>query len=169
MSGVSLTGISVGLLLIITEQTCSSAAAVRAPRSACVNESELTERSEAFLRRRWHHVHLLPGHLAPRASSTCEQTAARAAGDKSDRSVSPWRYSINRDMTRIPHDIAFAECLCNGCIINQHEDMRYNSVPVTVQMMVLKKIDCHKSKYMLQRDFIKVPVACTCVVPKSTK
>ncbi|KAI3377279.1 hypothetical protein L3Q82_008489 [Scortum barcoo] len=74
----------------------------------------------------------------------------------------------DRDDSRIPHEISVAECLCSGCIVNQREESTYNSVPVFAQRMVLKKSRCpdNPNKYVVRRDVIKVPVACTCVVPK---
>lgn len=71
-------------------------------------------------------------------------------------------------MSRFPQEIAVAKCLCQGCIINQHEDLNYNSVPVFAPLKVLRKTRCQDdpSKYVVTKAFIKVPVACTCAVPK---
>lgn len=77
-------------------------------------------------------------------------------------------FSLDRDENRFPDEISFAECLCQGCIIKHHQEMVYNSVPVFAELMVLRKYRCpHDSnQYVVKKDFIKVPVACTCVVPK---
>ena len=39
-------------------------------------------------------------------------------------------FRIHKEENRIPQEIAIAECLCQGCIINQREERMYNSVPV---------------------------------------
>ncbi|NXJ09669.1 IL17C protein, partial [Odontophorus gujanensis] len=33
-----------------------------------------------------------------------------------ERSISPWRYRIDEDEDRYPRKLAFAECLCTGCV-----------------------------------------------------
>lgn len=76
--------------------------------------------------------------------------------------------SINWDADRIPPDISFAECLCKGCIINQKENLSYNSVQVFAQMMVMKKTKCDDENYVLKIESLSVPVACTCAVPRSS-
>ncbi|XP_071345763.1 interleukin-17C-like isoform X2 [Trachinotus anak] len=159
--------ISLGSLLIFSHHSCRSRAAAGGPR--CVGEAELRSRSGVFLRRQWDRRGP-SARLPPGDTRTCEQTARETRGDLSARSLAPWKYSLNRDVDRFPHEIAFAECLCQGCIINHHEDLSYNSVPVFAQMMVMKKSRCpsNQNKYRLKKDFIRVPVACTCAVPRST-
>ncbi|KAL4657091.1 interleukin-17C-like [Arapaima gigas] len=86
----------------------------------------------------------------------------------SNRSVSPWRYRIDRDEDRYPSVMAVAECLCEGCIINGVEDTTYNSVPVTQVKKVLRRLRCSTDpdRYYLKTAFVEVAVACTCVIPR---
>lgn len=74
---------------------------------------------------------------------------------------------MDEDNSRIPSKINFAECLCQGCVINQQEDMTYNSVLVFWTVKVLKKTQCvdDPKKYVVKKELIKVPVACVCAVP----
>lgn len=75
--------------------------------------------------------------------------------------------SCDINVARVPSEILFAECLCEGCLINQREDHNYNSVPVFSTLRVLMKTPCQDdpNKYVVTEHVIKVPVACTCVVP----
>lgn len=77
--------------------------------------------------------------------------------------------SINQEDDRIPSTISFAECLCRGCIINQQENLSFNSVLVFAPMIVMRKTKCDDDpqKYVLKKKSLRVPVACTCAVPKS--
>ncbi|KAG7483473.1 interleukin-17C-like [Solea senegalensis] len=131
-------------------------------------------------RRRWDKLSLSfswPPPPPPPPGQENKRTCAQAGGDASKRSLAPWRYKVDRDVDRIPPNMGFAECLCRGCVVNQREDLSYNSVPVTVQVTVLRRKQCptnkhnkhNKHKYLLTIESIKVPVACMCVVPKSNK
>ncbi|XP_066568617.1 interleukin-17C [Amia ocellicauda] len=98
----------------------------------------------------------------------------RPAEDYSSRSISPWRYRIDVDENRYPRKLAFAQCLCKGCIVgsNLTESNSHVSVTVTQTLMVLKKTACKgdktpgSRKFSLKVEYISVPVACTCVLPK---
>uniref|UniRef100_A0A3B4GWG5 Interleukin 17C n=1 Tax=Pundamilia nyererei TaxID=303518 RepID=A0A3B4GWG5_9CICH len=101
--------------------------------------------------------------------TTCEQ-AAQQMHELNGRALSPWRYYIDRNDSRYPRDIIFAECLCKGCIIDGHEVNDYNSVEVRAPMVVLMKTKCKDADtYRVQKTRIEVPVGCTCVRPKITK
>lgn len=80
-------------------------------------------------------------------------------------------FSLDHNDSRFPHEITFAKCLCGGCIIRQLEDYTYNSVLLYSKLMVLKKTRCQHdpNKYVVIKQFIDIPVACTCVLPKSTE
>lgn len=80
-------------------------------------------------------------------------------------------FRVDSDENRVPRVIAFAECLCQGCIVNRHEDLGYNSVPIMVWKKVLRKIPCptDKDKYTVTRETVEVPVACACVKPNAAK
>ncbi|XP_078525730.1 interleukin-17C [Lissotriton helveticus] len=88
----------------------------------------------------------------------------------SERSLSPWRYRINEDENRYPKKLAFAECLCHGCINTRdgEESATLNSVVLEQTMMVLRRKPCPHSPatFTFEVDYIKVPVGCTCVVPR---
>ncbi|XP_043937500.1 interleukin-17C-like [Protopterus annectens] len=92
-------------------------------------------------------------------------------GNVGTRSISPWTYRIDEDETRYPEKLAFAECLCTGCIDTRTgmESPNLNSVVLEQTMMVLRKKPCSKNKlsYTFEVDYIKVPVGCTCVLPKA--
>lgn len=81
-------------------------------------------------------------------------------------SLSP--FSVDQNENRLPRHIIVAKCLCQGCILNNTENNDYNSVEVTKQIKVFYTSRCtdDPSKYVLKTEFIKVPVACTCAVPK---
>ncbi|XP_020311619.1 interleukin-17C-like [Oncorhynchus tshawytscha] len=102
---------------------------------------------------------------------TCPTVLRSQSVDYNNRSVSPWRYSIDSVEGRFPEKIVVAECLCEGCLIikgpghhgAQHH--AYNSVPIEQTQMVLMKTVClnNPEKYSLTSHFVKVPIACTCV------
>ncbi|KAL8195070.1 UNVERIFIED_CONTAM: hypothetical protein K2H54_046296 [Gekko kuhli] len=91
-----------------------------------------------------------------------------------ERSISPWSHQINEDENRYPRRLAFAYCLCKGCIDVKtgEETTSLNSVPVFQEMMVLRRKPCPRNtgaaSFTLEVDYIKVPVACACVVPQSS-
>ena len=76
------------------------------------------------------------------------------------------------DETRFPREIRVADCLCKGCIINKSENAGYISKPVLQSKIVIKWIPCHHdggslNGYLLKTEYVNVPIACTCVVPKT--
>ncbi|MEE6500461.1 hypothetical protein FKM82_003790 [Ascaphus truei] len=87
-----------------------------------------------------------------------------------ERSISPWSYRIDIDENRYPQKLAFAECLCSGCIkgISGKENLSLNSVQIYQTMLVLRRKPCpHKaSAYTFELEYLKVPVGCTCALPK---
>ncbi|XP_010882467.1 interleukin-17C [Esox lucius] len=114
---------------------------------------------------------LHPNH----SEKNCPTSLNARSLDYSHRSVSPWRYRIDSKEGRFPEKIAFAECLCKGCIIingsgHQAEDHNYNSVPIKQTQMVLEKTKCRNdpSKYSFISLYIEVPIACTCVKYRSS-
>ncbi|KAM3625510.1 uncharacterized protein V6R79_013214 [Siganus canaliculatus] len=159
MTWVSIQKIFLGSLLLFNEQTSSAA--------RCISQKEMQNRMEKFQTSYWDKLSV--SKSMPRQDArTCAQAAIEMQGGLNNRAVSPWDYSLNRDEDRFPAEITFANCLCEGCIINHHEDLSYNSVPVSALVVVLRKSRCHDypDKYVVKKHFIKVPVACTCAVPK---
>ncbi|XP_031179370.1 interleukin-17C-like [Sander lucioperca] len=135
--------------------------------STCLSEDKLNKRVERFERTYWSN---LSSYQKLEGAQTCVEAAAEMRGAMNRRSLSPWKYNISRNDSRFPHEIAFAKCLCNGCIINGREDTSYNSVPVVVKLVVLRKTPCpwDKTKFVVKNDSEAIAVGCTCVVPKSS-
>ncbi|NXU89818.1 IL17C protein, partial [Xiphorhynchus elegans] len=90
-----------------------------------------------------------------------------------ERSISPWRYRIDEDENRYPRKLAFAECLCSGCVDVKtgRETTSLNSVTIHQTMMVLRRKPCPRPAGLglvtFEVDYIKVPVGCTCVLPRT--
>uniref|UniRef100_F6UBT5 Interleukin 17C n=1 Tax=Monodelphis domestica TaxID=13616 RepID=F6UBT5_MONDO len=93
------------------------------------------------------------------------------------RSLSPWRYRIDMDENRYPQKLAFAECLCKGCIHMKsgQETSSFNSVLLHQKLMVLHRKPCSLNgdaqvtpgAFTFQKEYIDVPVGCTCALPRS--
>uniref|UniRef100_A0A667YEY8 Uncharacterized protein n=1 Tax=Myripristis murdjan TaxID=586833 RepID=A0A667YEY8_9TELE len=81
--------------------------------------------------------------------------------------VSP---SVDKNDSRIPQKISVAKCLYQGCIINQHENHDYNSVPINASLIVLLKSTCphDPKKYQIKKEVVIITVGCTCAAPDST-
>ncbi|XP_029821385.1 interleukin-17C [Manacus vitellinus] len=83
--------------------------------------------------------------------------------------------SIDEDENRYPRKLAFAECLCSGCVDVKtgRETTSLNSVTIHQTMMVLRRKPCpHPTGLGLvtfEVDYIKVPVGCTCVLPRTRR
>ncbi|XP_012710165.2 interleukin-17B [Fundulus heteroclitus] len=163
------------LLLLAARVLCAVNASSRADRqppdphrSDCFTEEQLRSREDMFVRRS--NVYSVNAQSGNR---TCAQVVEEMRKDprrfteQSRRSLSPWEYKVDRDVERIPPEISMAQCLCEGCIINLREDHSYNSVMVKTQMTVLKRKPCpgDPKKYVVKKEIISVPVACTCVKP----
>ncbi|XP_072925777.1 uncharacterized protein [Hemitrygon akajei] len=58
------------------------------------------------------------------------------------RSISPWEYRIDYDENRYPSKLAFARCLCDGCIDAEsgEETLALNSVLLKQSMLVLQSV-----------------------------
>ncbi|KAL6113590.1 il17c [Pungitius sinensis] len=165
MSG--LVGLQMISLLIFNHLAPSSSSSAAGTRSSrCISSEQVTYTEVRY--QRTHGSRWLTQDR-PGARRTC--AAAEMSAELRDRSLAPWRFSINREDDRIPREISFAECLCHGCVIDQREDVRYNSVPVFAPLMVMRKTPCPRDpdKFVVSRDWIKVPVGCTCARPKYTK
>ncbi|XP_071612581.1 interleukin-17C [Heliangelus exortis] len=93
--------------------------------------------------------------------------------EHNERSISPWRYRIDEDENRYPRKLAFAECLCSGCVDVKtgRETTSLNSVAIHQTMMVLRRKPCPRTSgtglVTFEVDYIKVPVGCTCVLPRT--
>ncbi|XP_042337486.1 interleukin-17C-like isoform X2 [Plectropomus leopardus] len=155
--------IYLGSLLIFNPQPAAAAG-----RRRCIDADQV-KRTEYRLQKMYQRKLPESNHLQD--ARTCAQAAAEMRTDLSDRSLSPWRYRLKGELDRVPHEITYAECLCDGCIINQREDMSYNSVPVFFSRFVHRRTLCpwDPNKYMLKREVINIPVACTCVEPSTAK
>uniref|UniRef100_UPI0037E9415D interleukin-17C-like n=1 Tax=Semicossyphus pulcher TaxID=241346 RepID=UPI0037E9415D len=152
--------ISIWSLLI---QTSSAAAG----GSRCLSQDEVNQRVKTSPWEKLNYQNL----LKETNLSSCADAAKQMRGEHRKRALSPWTYSLNEDQDRIPRQIAFAQCLCDGCIINQEVNLSYNSVQVKTWLVVLRKTRCEDEtdKYKLKKELIMVPVGCTCVLPNFKK
>ncbi|KAL1784771.1 interleukin-17C [Sigmodon hispidus] len=99
--------------------------------------------------------------------------------DTHQRSISPWRYRIDTDENRYPQKLAVAECLCRGCINAKtgRETAALNSVQLLQSLLVLRRQPCSQDgtgdptpgSFTFHTEFIRVPVGCTCVLPRSAQ
>ncbi|XP_042267920.1 interleukin-17C-like [Thunnus maccoyii] len=163
MTWVSLQMISLGSLLFLNDQI-SASRADKGPRRIRIEKFENT--TGLFLE--WHQRKLKVISTQQLDRGECVKAVNQMHGDPNKRSLSPWEYSTHRDDSRFPNEISVAKCLCRGCIINKKENHNYNSVPVFAPLTVLKKtlLQRNPDKYRLTFEVIKIPVACTCVVPQ---
>uniref|UniRef100_A0A8C8RMK5 Interleukin 17C n=1 Tax=Pelusios castaneus TaxID=367368 RepID=A0A8C8RMK5_9SAUR len=114
------------------------------------------------------------GHRGRRHVDSCPSVELKTSLDSepNERSLSPWRYHIDEDANRYPQKLAFAKCLCKGCIDSKtgRETVALNSVPMHQTMMVLRRKPCPHSAspgtFAFEVDYITVPVGCTCVLPQ---
>ncbi|NXC01620.1 IL17C protein, partial [Orthonyx spaldingii] len=107
----------------------------------------------------------------------CPALSLRAGirSEPHERSISPWRYRIDEDENRYPRKLAFAECLCSGCVDVKtgRETTSLNSVTIHQTMLVLRRKPCPRPAgaglVALEVDYIRVPVGCTCVLPRTAR
>ncbi|KAG8508144.1 Interleukin-17C [Galemys pyrenaicus] len=92
------------------------------------------------------------------------------------RSISPWTYRVDTDESRYPRKLAWAECLCRGCLntLTGRKTPALNSVPLLQSLPVLRRRPCAPrpgapapGAVAFHTEFIRVPVGCTCVLPRS--
>ncbi|NWT07689.1 IL17C protein, partial [Vireo altiloquus] len=110
-------------------------------------------------------------------SHSCPALSLRAGlrSEPHERSISPWRYRIDEDENRYPRKLAFAECLCSGCVDVKtgRETTSLNSVTIHQTMLVLRRKPCPRPAgpglVALEVDYIRVPVGCTCVLPRTAR
>nr|XP_005504912.1 interleukin-17C [Columba livia] len=108
---------------------------------------------------------------------TCPALQLRSGlrSEPNERSISPWRYRIDEDENRYPRKLAFAECLCSGCVDVKtgRETTSLNSVAIHQTMMVLRRKPCPRPAgpglVTFEVDYIRVPVGCTCVLPRTAR
>ncbi|KAM9047615.1 interleukin-17C isoform 1-T1 [Megaptera novaeangliae] len=120
-------------------------------------------------------------HAGPPAGNQCPvlQPEEVLEADVHQRSISPWRYRVDTDESRYPQKLAFAECLCRGCISAKtgRETAALNSVPLAQSLLVLRRRPCSRDAagaptpgaFAFHTEFIRVPVGCTCVLPRSAR
>nr|UBR18739.1 interleukin 17B [Lateolabrax maculatus] len=159
MTWLGLQMVSFGSLLIFNQPSSSSSSS---SSSRCIDPLQVQRRAAHFERRNWRHETVAPN---PQDTRSCAQAAEAMRGAVRHRSLSPWTHRIDRDDNRFPRDIAFAECVCEGCIIDGRENHSYNSRPVFAWKSVLRKIQCERNKYELKQEVLRLPVACVCVMP----
>lgn len=100
------------------------------------------------------------------------------ASDPAGASLSCPR-SVDTDESRYPRKLAFAECLCKGCISARtgQETAALSSVRLHQSLLVLRRRPCPPDgadtaapgAFAFHTEFIRVPVGCTCVLPRSAQ
>ncbi|XP_021076466.1 interleukin-17C [Mus pahari] len=120
-------------------------------------------------------------HEGPLAGTQCPVLRPEEVleADTHERSISPWRYRIDTDENRYPQKLAVAECLCRGCINAKtgRETAALNSVQLLQSLLVLRRQPCSQDgttnpmpgSFAFHTEFIRVPVGCTCVLPRFTQ
>ncbi|XP_053410821.1 interleukin-17C [Nycticebus coucang] len=118
------------------------------------------------------------GHLAETQCPVLRPEEVLEA-DTHQRSISPWRYRVDTDEDRYPRQLAIAECLCKGCIDARtgRETAALNSVRLSQSLLVLRRRPCSSDgsgkptpgAFSFYTEFIRVPVGCTCVLPRSAR
>uniref|UniRef100_A0A670YQ00 Interleukin 17C n=1 Tax=Pseudonaja textilis TaxID=8673 RepID=A0A670YQ00_PSETE len=85
----------------------------------------------------------------------------------------PSIHSIDEDENRFPRQLAFARCSCKGCIDTKYgrETTNLNSVEVKQRTMVFRRKACPPNgsgveRFFFEKEYVEVPVACTCAVPR---
>ncbi|CAK6432512.1 unnamed protein product [Pipistrellus nathusii] len=99
---------------------------------------------------------------------------ASADGPLNSRSISPWRYVLDRDMDRLPQDLYHARCLCPHCVslrTGSHMDPLGNSELLYHNQTVFYRRRCPgeqgaRDGYCLERRLYRVSFACVCVRPR---
>ncbi|XP_005345849.1 interleukin-17C [Microtus ochrogaster] len=120
-------------------------------------------------------------HERPLAGTQCPVLRPEEVleADTHQRSISPWKYRIDTDQNRFPQKLAVAECLCRGCINAKtgRETAALNSVQLLQSLLVLRRQPCSQDgasdptpgSFAFHTEFIRVPVGCTCVLPRSAQ
>ncbi|NXH22809.1 IL17C protein, partial [Bucco capensis] len=177
--------------LVLAQSVRRAGSPLPQPPGLCYNAAELRdgELPPHLLSRslRWQHagpvqlvaklerLQQLPGaHRRHRRQRQCPELQLRTGlrSEPNERSISPWRYRIDEDEERIPRQLAFAECLCSGCVDvkSGRESSSLNSVLIHQNMLVLRRKPCPRPAAQglvtFEVDSIRVPVGCTCVLPR---
>ncbi|XP_019657155.1 interleukin-25 [Ailuropoda melanoleuca] len=110
------------------------------------------------------------------ASLTHQPESCRASedGPLNSRSISPWRYELDRDLNRLPQDLYHARCLCPHCVSLQtgsHMDPLGNSELLYHNQTVFYRRPCPGEPgahdgYCLEQRLYRVSLACVCVRPR---
>ncbi|XP_021563074.1 interleukin-17C [Carlito syrichta] len=120
-------------------------------------------------------------HEGPPAGTQCPVLRPEEVleADTHQRSISPWRYRVDTDEARFPQKLAVAECLCRGCIDARtgRETPALSSVRLRQSLLVLRRQPCSRlgtgsptpGAFAFHAEFIRVPVGCTCVLPRSVR
>ncbi|XP_053745253.1 interleukin-25 isoform X1 [Panthera pardus] len=103
-----------------------------------------------------------------------ESCRASEDGPLNSRSISPWRYELDRDLNRLPQDLYHARCLCPHCVSLQtgsHMDPLGNSELLYHNQTVFYRRPCPgeqgtRDGYCLEQRLYRVSLACVCVRPR---
>uniref|UniRef100_G1PWC4 Interleukin 25 n=1 Tax=Myotis lucifugus TaxID=59463 RepID=G1PWC4_MYOLU len=134
------------------------------PRCFSIKEQDSTEEANTVLT------------PPPEIDSRHHPVSCRASedGPLNHRSISPWRYVLDRDMNRLPQDLYHARCLCPHCVSLQtgsHMDPLGNSELLYHNQTVFYRRRCPGEPgahdgYCLERRLYRVSFACVCVRPR---
>ncbi|KAG8509375.1 Interleukin-25 [Galemys pyrenaicus] len=139
--------------------------------SCCHGHSKGHEPTKEWLK--WNSVLVSPPEAASLAHST-DSCKASEDGPLSSRSISPWKYVLDRDLNRLPQDLYHAHCLCPHCVslkTGTHMDPRGNSVQLYHNQTVFYRRPCPGQQgahpgYCLEPKLYSVSLACVCVRPR---
>ncbi|KAL0621717.1 Interleukin-17C [Plecturocebus cupreus] len=119
---------------------------------------------------------LLEGPGKTWIATTYEPDCTPSPPDPRGSALTAW-VPVDTDGDRYPQKLAFAECLCGGCIDARtgRETAALNSVHLLQSLLVLRRRPCSvhgvgpptPGAFAFHAEFIRVPVGCTCVLPRS--
>ncbi|XP_070843856.1 interleukin 17a/f3 [Chaetodon trifascialis] len=105
--------------------------------------------------------------------SVRSQIASMSASTIANMSLSPWTYRESCVASRLPRQIAHAQCLTSGCLSLQGggEDAALVAKPIKYQVLVLHRVPRQRHnnkrgrKYHFRLATEVITVGCTCVRP----
>lgn len=105
-----------------------------------------------------------------------QQEGRSKPAEAPNRASSVFPGSVDTDENRYPQKLAVAECLCRGCISARtgRETAALNSVPLHQTLLVLRRRPCSldasgvptPGAFAFHAESIRVPIGCTCVLPR---
>lgn len=110
------------------------------------------------------------------AAMGCGQGRRGTPAEALSRASPAFPCSVDTDENRYPQKLAFAECLCQGCINTRtgRETAALSSVLLHQSLLVLRRQPCSSDAtgvptpgaFAFHVESIRVPIGCTCVLPR---